>query len=244
MHRPTEPWRSAWTWHRCVPTAVLILGLAAFFIFDFDRFVTYEALHTRRMWLAGQIESHFLASGLVFVLIYTAAVAFSVPSSMFLTIAGGLLFGEWLGTVLSVIGATLGATALFSVAKSAIGDPLRRRAGPWLGRFETGFRQNAMSYLLVLRMILIFPFWIINLVPAFLGVSTRTYVFATFFGIIPGTFVYSLAGAGLGETLTADHAISAGEIFNGQVLGALCGLILMALSPVAYRSWKVRREPD
>jgi len=231
---------SALTWRRLLPLVVPVLGLLAFFLFDFDRFVTYEELHRRRMWLADQVEVHSLVASIVFLFGYAVAVAFSLPVSMFLSIAGGLLFGQWLGTVYSVTGATLGAAILFTIAKSAIGDPLRARAGPWLHRLETGFRQNAVSYLLVLRMIVIVPFWIVNLVPAFLGVSLRHYVLATYIGIIPGTFIYSLAGAGIGETLVSDSAIAMSEIFNVQIVGALIGLILMALAPVVLRWWKSR----
>lgn len=235
-----ETARLALLWRRYLALAVLVLGLLVFFAFDFDRYVTYEFLHDRRMWLARQVADHFVLSGLIFLGGYALAVAFSLPASMFLSIVGGLMFGEWLGTLYSVIGATIGATVLFVVAKSTVGDHLRARAGPWLAGFERGFREHALSYLLVLRMILIFPFWMINLVPAFLGVSLRIYVAGTFFGIIPGSFIYNLAGAGLGESLIAEHAIAAGEVFNGQFVGALAGLIVMVLLPVAYRAWKSR----
>lgn len=243
MERPSARRDPAISWQRALPLAVVALGLTAFFAFDFNSYITYDALHARRMWLDEMVRAHFILCGAAFLFCYAAAVAFSVPASMFLSITGGLLFGEWLGTLYSVVGATAGATILFAIAKSAVGDPLRRRAGPWLGRLEAGFADNAISYLLVLRMILIFPFWIINLVPAFLGVSLRVYAVGTFFGIIPGTFIYSLAGAGLGESLTSETAINAGDIFNGQVVGALAGLILMALLPVFYRTWRQRRSP-
>ena len=114
------------------------------------------------MWLADQVQVHSLVDGIVFLFGYAVAVTFLPPVSMFLSIAGGLLFGQWLGTVYSVTGATLGAALLFTIAKSAIGDPPRTRAGPWLHRLEVGFWQNAVSYLLVLRMIVIAPFWIVN----------------------------------------------------------------------------------
>lgn len=240
MNTPKEDSASAYSRRRLIPLVVLVLGLLVFFLLEFDRFITYEFLHDRRMWLADQVEAHFVASGLVFLIGYAAAVAFSLPVSMFLTVTGGLLFGEWLGAFYSVTGATLGAAILFSIAKSAIGDPLRARAGPWRARLEAGFQQNAVSYLLVLRMILIFPFWIVNLVPAFFGISLRSYVVATYIGIIPGTFIYSLAGAGLGETLVSNTAIPFPEIFNIQIIGALAGLILMALAPVAFRWWRSR----
>jgi len=243
MDMPRGKKGAALTWRRLLPLTVPVLGLLVFFIFDLDRFVTYEELHRRRMWLADQVEVHSLAAGIVFLFGYAAAVAFSLPVSMFLSIAGGLLFGQWLGTVYSVSGATLGAAILFTIAKSAIGDPLRVRAGPWLHRLEAGFQQNAVSYLLVLRLILIFPFWIVNLVPAFLGVSLRQYVLATYIGIIPGTFIYSLAGAGVGETLVSDRAIAMSDIFNVQIVGALIGLILMVLAPVVFRWWKSRAVP-
>lgn len=106
---------------------------------------------------------------------------------------------------------------------------------------ESGFRENAFSYLLVLRLIPIFPFFVVNLVPAFLGVGLRTYVVATFLGIIPGSYVYALVGAGLGSVFEQGGDVTLGGVFTPEVIGALVGLSLLSLLPVAYKRWRGRR---
>lgn len=231
---------AGYAWSRLVPVAILVAGLIAFFAFDLDRYITFEALRDRREWLSGMVAEHGAMAALAFVALYAAVVAFSIPAGLFLSLAGGFLFGEWLGTLYSVTGATIGATVLFGIARSALGDPLRKRAGPWLRRLEDGFRENALSYLLVLRLIVVFPFWVVNLVPAFLGVPLGTYVVGTFLGIIPGAFVYNLAGAGLGSIFESGARFTPTSVLTPEIIAAFAGLALLALLPAAYRRWKAR----
>jgi len=140
-----------------------------------------------------------------------------------------------------VVAATIGATILFIAAKTALGDLLRAKAGPFLQKMEAGFREDALSYLLVLRLIPLFPFFIVNLVPAFLGVSLRVFVIATFGGIIPGSFVYATVGAGLGSIFDAGGEFSASGILTPEIITALVGLAVLALLPVAYKRYKAKR---
>jgi uncharacterized membrane protein YdjX (TVP38/TMEM64 family) len=172
--------------------------------------------------------------------VYAAAIAFSVPGGAVLSITGGLLFGAVWGTLYIVISATIGATAVFLIAKTSLGDPLRAKAGPWLHRMEEGFRANALNYLLVLRLVPIFPFFVVNLVPAFLGVSLPTYVLGTFVGIIPGSFVYASVGAGIGSLFQAGKTFSPGDVITPQIFAALIGLAVLALLPVVYKKIKAR----
>jgi uncharacterized membrane protein YdjX (TVP38/TMEM64 family) len=134
----------------------------------------------------------------------------------------------------------VGATALFIIAKSALGDFLHTRAGPWLQKMEAGFRDNALSYLLVLRLVPLFPFFVVNLVPAFLGVPLSTYVIGTFFGIMPGVFVFASVGAGLGSIFDKGETFSAAGILTPQIVIALIGLAILALIPVVYKKIKAR----
>jgi uncharacterized membrane protein YdjX (TVP38/TMEM64 family) len=140
-----------------------------------------------------------------------------------------------------VIGATAGAIAIFLIAKTSLGDGLRRRAGPWVKRMQAGFNENALSYLLVLRLIPVFPFWIVNIVPAFLGVGLRDYALATFFGIMPGGFVYASVGNGLEAVIEAGGEPDLGIILEPAILLPILGLAALALLPVAYRKLKGRR---
>jgi uncharacterized membrane protein YdjX (TVP38/TMEM64 family) len=233
--------RPVLSWQRLLPLAVLAAGLAAFFLFDLDDYLTFESLREHRAWLLRQVAESAVTTSLIFVAIYIAVVAFSLPGGAVMTITGGFLFGQWLGTLYVIVAATVGATILFLAARTALGDVLRARAGPFLKKMEAGFQENALSYLLVLRLIPIFPFFIVNLVPAFLGVNLRTYVIATFVGIIPGSFVYATVGAGLGSIFDAGKAFSATSIVTPEIITALVGLAILALLPVAYKKLKANR---
>lgn len=226
---------------RVIPAVVIVAGLVLAVSQGWHTYLSYETLRDNREWLLGQVEKQGLLAGLAFIGIYALATAFSIPGGLFLTIGGGFLFGTWLGGSYVVFGATLGATVVFLAARTALGDILRAKAGPALQKMEAGFRENELNYLLVLRFIPIFPFWLVNLVPAFLGVSLRNYMIGTFFGIIPGTFVYTSVGSGLGAIFDANETPDLGIIFKPQVLLPIVGLILLSLVPVIYKKMKARK---
>lgn len=226
---------------RLLPVFVLIAGFAAFFALDLDAFVTFEALRDNRAMLDEYVRMYGVLAILAFGCAYAAVVAFSLPGGAVMTISGGFLFGTLIGGATAVVAATIGATILFLVARYALGDSLRGRAGPFVVRMEEGFRANALSYLLVLRLIPLFPFWLVNLVPAFVGVRTTTYVIGTFLGIIPGTFVYASVGNGLGAVFDAGETPDLAIIFEPEILLPIVGLALLALLPIAYRRIQARR---
>ncbi len=220
---------------RLLPLLVLLTGLAAFFIFDLGQYLSFDTLRTHRHELLEWVAAHAWLAPLAYMTVYIVVVAFSLPGGAVMTVSGGFLFGAVFGTGYTVAGATLGATILFLIAKSALGEPLKARAGPWLAKLESGFNDNALNYLLVLRLIPLFPFWLVNLAPAFLGVRLRIYVLATFVGIIPGTFVYSLVGAGLGSVFDQGGEVSLAGVLTPEIIAALLGLALLSLLPVAYK---------
>ncbi len=225
---------------RLAPAVVLVLGLILFFVLGLDKYASFEALADNRRWLIESVGEHAVLSALIFFVFYATMIAFSIPGGAVMSVAGGFLFGQWFGLLYNISAATLGATILFLAAKWAIGDVLRKRAGPWLQRMEDGFRENAFSYLLALRLVPAFPFWAVNLAPALLGVRLSTYILATFVGIVPGGFVFSTFGAGIGGILDAGGEINASAILTPQIITALVGLALLALLPVAYRKFKSR----
>ncbi len=228
---------------RIVPVAVLVLGVIAFFAFGLNKYVTLEALREHRTLLTAFVAENAVAAPLLFMTLYAVAIAFSLPGGAVMTIAGGFLFGNIVGTVWVVIAATTGATAVFLIAKTALGDALRAKAGPWLKKLEAGFHENALSYLLVLRLIPLFPFFVVNLVPAFLGVRLRTYVIGTAVGIIPGSFVFTSVGAGLGSLfdMATGGEIELSGILTPEIVTALVGLAVLSLLPVAYKKYQARR---
>jgi len=222
---------------RWLPVAVLLSGLVLFFVFDLNRYLSFELLREHRYELLGWIDDNGLVAIFSFIALYVLAIAFSLPGGTVMTVSAGFLFGTLLGTIYSVIGATIGATLLFLIAKTSLGLALKEKAGPWLNKLQAGFNENALSYLFVLRLIPVFPFWLVNLAPAFLGVQLRTYIVATFIGIIPGTLVFSLIGAGLGSVFDSGEAISLKGVLTPEIIAALLGLAMLALVPVVYKKF-------
>ncbi|MFZ3182075.1 MAG: TVP38/TMEM64 family protein [Methylocystis silviterrae] len=227
---------------RVAPLLVLVALVAAAFAFRLDRYLTLEALKDHRALLLVFVESHAYLAAIGFVLTYAAVVALSLPGATIMTLAGGFLFGVPLGATLTVIGATVGATLLFVIARSAFGDLLRQRAGPFLARMAEGFRKDAFSYLLFLRLVPAFPFWAVNLAPALLDMRLAPYVAATALGIIPGTTVYTAFGASLGQVFDAGDDVRLKDVFSPTLITALVGLGLLSLLPVALR--RLRKAPS
>ena len=222
---------------RLIPLGVIAAAWIAFMVAGGYRYLTFAALAQNRDWLCHLVQHWGVVAVLVYVAIYGVLVALSVPGAAALTIAGGFLFGTWIGAASAVIGATLGATALFLAARTGLGG-LTQRAGRFVGRLQAGFRADAFNYLFVLRLVPIFPFWLVNLVPAMVGVSLPVFVLATFLGIIPGSVIYASLGDGLGSVVEEpDLAI----VFRPRVLLPIIGLALLALLPVGYKRWRDKR---
>ncbi len=230
---------------KLAPVVVIAAAFAAFFLFDLDRFLSFDALADNREALLAWQRSHEVLAVGAFIAIYALVVALSLPGAVWMTIAGGFLFGAIYGTVMVVIAATLGASAIFLAARYALRDVLRAKAGGAIRKMEAGFRDDALSYLLVLRLVPLFPFWLVNLVPAFLGVGLRTFVIGTFVGIIPGSFVYTLVGNGLSAVFDSGEKPDLGVIFKPEILAPIVGLAALSLVPIAYKRFKRRRAaPD
>jgi uncharacterized membrane protein YdjX (TVP38/TMEM64 family) len=247
---------SAVLWLKRLWPLLLLIAASAFVLaMGWQRYLTLEKLAENREALRGFIDANMVVSLAAFTAIYAAVVALSLPGGAVLTIAGGLLFGWLVGGVASMVGATIGATVVFLIARSALGDLLAARAGPSLARFREGFREDAFHYLLFLRLVPIFPFWLVNLAPGLLGVSFATYLATTIIGIIPGTFAYSLTGDGLDSVLEAQEAahqsclakmapggqescpymLDPGVVFTPELILGLVALGLVALVPVGVK---------
>jgi uncharacterized membrane protein YdjX (TVP38/TMEM64 family) len=226
-------WLSRW-----LPLLVLAAGFGAFFALGLHRYLTFETLRANRAELLAWVAGGPVAAALIYILVYTVVAAFSLPVATLVSMTGGFLFGTVLGALYAVAGATLGATILFVAARTAFRDVLRAKAGTAIKKMEDGFRENAFSYLLVLRLVPLFPFFVVNLVPAFLGVSLRVFVTATLIGIIPGALVFAGVGNGLGAVFDAGHMPDLGILLSPPILLPIIGLALLALVPVAYKRFK------
>jgi len=228
---------------------MLAVGACAYWQggFNFQSFVEHRAA------IQAFVANQYILAVLAFMAIYAAAVSLSVPGGIFLTVSGGFLFGVAIGAAASVLAATIGATVIFLLARSALGAPLLKRAGPRAAQLARGFRGQAFNYLLFLRLIPAFPFFLVNLVPALAGVRLTPFVAATVIGVIPASIVYSLAGRGLdsvidmqlraqarcfarGETV-CPLSFDARDVLTPQLLAALVGLAVLALVPVLLSRW-------
>jgi len=241
---------------RLAPLIVVVLLAVAAYFFIGRGGISLEALIRHRMAIGAFVSEYRVLAVLAYIALYVAAVALSLPGAVFLTLAGGFLFGLPVGATAAVIGATLGATLIFLVARTALGEPLLRRAGPRATQLAQGFREDAFSYLLFLRLVPAFPFFLVNLVPALAGVRLAPFVAATALGIIPGAVVYALAGTGLDSVIAAQQAANktcfaagrtdchmvfdAKDVLTPQLIGALIALGLLALVPVVIKRLRAR----
>ncbi|MCF6274057.1 MAG: TVP38/TMEM64 family protein [Rhodobacteraceae bacterium] len=208
----------------------------------FGDYLTFAALAENREALIAWRDSNYLLAALTYVLIYIAVVGFSIPGAVFLSLGGGFLFGALTGTLLTVVGATIGATAIFLAAKTGLGNALQarleRNGEGRLARMQAGLKENEISYLFLMRLVPAVPFWFANLAPAFLGVGLRNFVLTTFIGIIPGTAVYLWVGSGLGEVFARGDTPDLGIIFEWQILGPILALSALSALPILLKVFR------
>jgi uncharacterized membrane protein YdjX (TVP38/TMEM64 family) len=219
--------------------------------------LTLENIAANRNSLHQAVAHHRSLALLAYVALYIAVAGLSLPGGTILTLTGGLLFGWLAGSAAAVVGATAGATIVFLIVRSALSEVLTRKAGPLLGKVRHGFQRNALSYLLFLRLVPAFPFWAVNLAPALLGVTVRTYVIGTLIGIIPGTLAIACVGAGLDTAIASAEAeyaacmaakgpaectlaIHAGAVMSTPLIAGLILLGVVALLPILLRKGRKR----
>jgi uncharacterized membrane protein YdjX (TVP38/TMEM64 family) len=231
--RREQPRRAAW--RRWVPLGLIVLGIVLVFALDLDRFATAEILREHHQRLTEFVATHYLQAVLAYLVVYVLFAALSLPGAAWLTVAGGFLFGAVMASVLTVVAATAGACILFLATKTSLGDYLHHHAGPWLAKVERGFADNRWSYLLMMRLFPVIPFFIANLVPAFLGVSLPVFAAATFLGIIPATAVFATLGAGLGGVLETGSDLTLHSLMTPQIEVAFVGLAVLAASPIVAK---------
>ena len=229
---------------RLLPLVILGAGLIAFFALGLNKYLTLDLIRENREALKVWVYENKTEAVLLFILAYIVVAAFSLPIGVLVSITGGFLFGSVFGAAWGVIGATIGATILFLVAKTALGDPLRQRFAAQTKALEEGFRANAFSYMMLLRLVPLFPFWLVNLAASFTGVSVGTFVVSTFIGIIPGAFVFASIGNGL------NALFEAGEQPDLSLVSLLArpdfyipivGLVLLSLIPIVYRAFAKKK---
>ncbi len=246
-------------WVKRVLPLVILAGIAALVVSQgWHKYLSLEHIAENRDLLKAYITENALLSLLVYMGIYIVVIALSLPGGVFLTLTGGFLFGWLIGGLATVVAATIGATIIFRIAKTSFGEPLAARAGPRLDKLRAGFQDSALNYLLFLRLVPLFPFWLVNLAPALLGVGLGTYVLGTFFGIIPGTFAFAYAGVGLDSVIeaqqqayqkclqgqqagggqTCEFTLDPGALVTPELLIAFAALGVVALIPVILKKFR------
>lgn len=216
--------------------AVLIASaIGAFFYFDLGRYLSLETLKQHRDQLLIFTETHYVISVLLFILAYVVVAGLALPGAVILTLASGFLFGSLLGTLFVNLGATTGAVLAFLGARYLFRDWVEQKFGAWLGPFQQGFTKDAFSYLMTLRLIPLFPFFVVNLVSGLTRMSVGSYVAATALGIIPGSFVYAYAGRQLGTINSLK------EVASPNVIAAFVLLGTLALVPMLYKKFASKR---
>lgn len=215
--------------------SLLAFSLTFMLVVQSEQILSLESLARHREFLIGFVaERPFLASAAFFVL-YVATTALSIPGASVLSLSGGFLFGVALATPLVVSGATIGAVIVFSLARTALAATLQARAGDRFVRLAHAFRNDAFAYLLALRLVPLFPFWLVNLVPALLGVRLVPFAAATAIGVLPGALVYTSVGAGLGAILERNEPLAFSLLLEPSLLIPLLGLAALALAPAIWR---------
>ncbi|WP_436835926.1 TVP38/TMEM64 family protein [Lentibacter algarum] len=219
---------------------LVLIGLAAVMgaIYLKD-YLSFDALRDNREALIAFRDANYLATVLVFMAAYVVIVAFSLPGATIATLTGGFLFATFPGALFNVTGATIGATLIFLAARWGLGERLGAKLEASDGKIKAikdGINDNQWSMLFLIRLVPAVPFFVANLLPAFVGVSLQRFVVSTFLGIIPGAVVYTSVGAGLGEVFASGETPNLGIIFEPHILLPILGLCALAALPIVIKA--------
>jgi len=230
-------------------------GLAAFF-FGLGEYLSLSEIIKGRTSLLAFVAERPVVTAIAYAVIYILAVVFSIPGGSVITIVGGVLFGGITGGLITTLAATAASVIVFLVARSALGDGLHRRIdrlGPRVASFADRMRENALVFIIFLRLVPVMPYWASNVLPAALGVRVSTYTLATMVGLLPWTVSFAFFGVALDEAIAAQEVANPGcadagtctidptALASGQVLTGI-GIALIAIVPVVFLSWRHRRK--
>jgi uncharacterized membrane protein YdjX (TVP38/TMEM64 family) len=213
---------------------LIALVVGSFFYFDLGKYLTLEGLKANRLWLNEWRAAHAYLSAALFIAVYIIQTAFSLPGAAVLSLAAGAIFGVVQGTLFVVSGATVGAILAFLVSRTLLREWVAEKFGRRMEGIDRGLRESGFSYLLFLRLVPAFPFFLVNLACGVTGLPLRTYAAGTLIGIVPGSLVFVNAGA----SLAAINSVS--QVAGPRVLGSFALLGLFALLPAILRAIRNR----
>lgn len=238
MSEDTKPARPLLV--RIWPVYLIAGGLVAAWFFGLFEYLSLDTLREQQDVLSGFVDENWLLAGAAYVGIYALATMFMMPGALWITIAGGFMFGLVGGSVATIIGATTGASLLFFAAKTSFGDSLRKLAGGYADKVRDEFQQSPLAYMFAMRFVPAMPFPIANIVPALLGAKYRDYFISTAVGIIPGVIAYTWIGAGLSETFAAGEDPDLASVAS-NLLPAAGALLVVSLMPVIYKKFFAKK---
>ncbi|MFQ2073299.1 FAD-dependent oxidoreductase [Aeromonas veronii] len=215
----------------------LVMGslIGTFFALDLGRYLTLDTLQAQQAAVAQWVDSHFVSASLLFVLIYVLSTALSLPGASLLTLGGSAVFGVAWGLLLVSFASTIGATLAFLSARFLLRDWVTARFGDKLATFQSGMAKEGAFYLLSLRLIPIFPFFLVNLLMGLTPIRVSTYYWVSQLGMLPGTFVYVLAGSELGQLTSTGNILSPGLMVALTLLGLMPWLVKKLTTYLAQR---------
>ena len=219
---------------------ILAIGAVALIgAFTLRDYLSFQALAENRERLLAFRDANYLGTVLAFMAAYVAIVAFSLPGATVATLTGGFLFATFPGALYNVTAATIGAAAIFLAARHGFGDRLAARMDASDGavkRIKTAIDANQWETLFLIRLVPAVPFFVANLVPAFVAVPLWRFVVTTFLGIIPGAVVFTSVGAGLGAVFARGETPDLGLIFEPRILLPILGLCTLAALPIVLKA--------
>ncbi len=229
-------------WKRQIFLALILTATLLLYFFGAADWVTFEKLQEHHMTLKEYVNENFITASCLFIATYLLSTTLSLPFGIWLSLLGGYLFPQPYAALYVITGATLGASTLFFAAKYALTDILKEKAGPFLKKMEKGFHENAASYLLFIRLVPAFPFWLCNLAPAFLGARFFTFFWTTAVGILPGVIAFTQFGKSLAVVLESGKEIEVSDIFSRDLQIALGALAVVVLIPIVYKWIKKKND--
>lgn len=238
---PEAPAKARPLWQRLLPVVILAAALIAVLASGAWRYLNLETLQENRAALEAFVADNLLVAVLVYTLIYALAVSISVPGAIWFTIGAGFLFGPILGAGVAVTGSTIGATIIFIAVRYAFADWARAKFGNWVRRLQDGFSNDAFSYVLILRLIPVLPFFGINIATALLNVPLRAYVLGTFLGVMPLAYVYATVGSTIGQL--AGGVPSLLDLLTPELIAAMGVFALVGFLPFLYKRLTGKKPP-
>ena len=221
-------------WLRLWPLYLIAAGLIAAWALGLFDYLSLETLRQQQATLRAFVDDHLVLAIAAFVGIYALTTLFMMPGALWVTIAGGFLFGLVGGSLATIAGATLGASLLFLAARTSLGASLRKMAGGYAEKVRTEFQDSPLAYMFAMRFVPAMPFAVANVLPAILGAKFRDYVITTALGIVPGVVAYTWVGAGLGATFARGEDPDLASVFR-NLLPAALALVVVSLLPVAWK---------